>query len=144
MKKLALLTLTLLFALLFALATAAQTPSPGYQPKSKNDPAHSQDEFTALAYMHTAVTAEKLYYRKHNRYPDSLLGLVGSGSFTRRMANPDRGAYKVGYRLRPDGYALTMTPPAIDPNHRAFYVDESGQFRVNETAQATDKSAPLK
>jgi hypothetical protein len=140
MKKLALLTLTLLFAL----GTAAQSSSPDYQPKSKNDPAHSQDEFTALAYMHTVVTAEKLHYRKHNRYPDSLLGLVGSGSFTRRMANPDRGVYKVAYRLRPDGYALTLTPRAIDPNHRAFYVDETGQFRVNETAQATEKSAPLK
>jgi hypothetical protein len=139
MKKLALLTLTLLLAI----AVSGQTSS-SYQPKSKNDLARSEDEFTALAYMRTVVTAEKLYHRKHNRYADSLQTLVGSGSFTRRMANPNRGVYTVGYRVRPDGYALTMTARPADPSHRSFYVDETGEFRVNEMAQAAEKSPLLK
>jgi len=126
---------------------AAPSAGPAYQPKSQADKAHSESEFSALAYMRTAMTAEKLYYRKHNKYADSLSTLVGSGSFTRRMVNPNRGDYTVSYRARPAGagYSLVLTPKQPDPDHRSFYVDQTGEFRVDDEGKpATEKSPLLK
>jgi hypothetical protein len=143
----------ILLALLAALAAGlvAQTsPEPAtgvpgsYQPKSPADKAHSDVEFTAIAYLHTLAYAEKLYFRKHEQYPASLAGLVGSGSFTRRMAAADRGDYTVAYRLKRDGYAVTMLPRQFDAGHRSFYLDETGQIRVEDTKRATEDSPPLK
>jgi hypothetical protein len=123
---------------------ALSSPS-SYQPKSASDKARSDTEFAALAYMRTAAVAEKLYHRKHNKYTDSLQSLVGSGSFTKRMANPKRGDYTVSYRpTKPDGYLLVMTPKQFEPARRSFYIDESGGFRVEEDKPATEKSTPLK
>jgi len=136
--------------LFFAVSLPAQTtaaplaPPGAYQPKFTGDKANSQAEFTTLAYMRTVATAEKLYYRKYNRYADSLQALVGTGSFTRRMANPDRGDYSVSYRGQQDSYALTLTPRQFDSAHRSFFLDQTGQFHVNEAASATEKSPLLK
>jgi hypothetical protein len=125
--------------------SSALSSSGAYQPKSASDKARSDTEFAALAYMRTAAVAEKLYHRKHNKYTDSLQSLVGSGSFTKRMANPNRGDYTVSYRqTKPDGYALVMTPKQYDPARRSFYIDETGGFRVEEDKSATEKSMPLK
>jgi hypothetical protein len=159
MKNLALLAFSFC-ALAVALAQTTATPpappfpaptSPAlsssgtYQPKSASDKARSDTEFAALAYMRTTAVAEKLYHRKHNKYTDSLQSLVGSGSFTKRMANPNRGDYTVTYRpTKPDGYALVITPKQFEVTRRSFYIDETGGFRVEEDKQATEKSAPLK
>ena len=71
---------------------AAQQP---YQPKFSGDPAHSDAEAAALGYMRTAVYAQKQYQKKHQKFAPSLAALAGSGSFTRRMINPERGDYTV-------------------------------------------------
>jgi hypothetical protein len=93
--------------------------------------------------MRTLVTAQKLYDRKHGQYAKSLTDLVGSGSFTRRMAATDRGDYTVGFKPKPEGYALSLTPKQFDPAHRAFFVDESGLIRSEDNKIATINSAPL-
>src|ERR1700687_3271851 len=76
--------------LMVGLAVAAQT---AYQPKFKGDPAKSDLEAAALGYMRTVLRAQKIYYKKNNKYAASLADLVHTGSFTKRMVNPDRGAH---------------------------------------------------
>ena len=137
-----------LLAVALAINASAQTATPqtswgNYQHKSAGDKANSDAEFSALAYMRTVVAAAKIYHRKHNAYPASLAALVGSGSFTRRMAKTDRGDYTVLYKARPQGYSLALTPRHFDPAHRSFYVDESGQFRAQEGTLATTSSPSL-
>jgi len=139
-------SLVLVLALIaapFALA-ARQSEAPGaYQPKFAGDKARSEAEFSALGFMRTVVSAEKAYHRKHNAYAGSLAALVGSVSFTRRMANPDRGDYHVAYKAKPDGYALLLIPRQFDAAHRSFYVDESGEFHGEQNRPATPDSPPL-
>src|SRR4051812_45466102 len=78
--------------LLGCVAATAQT----YQPKFKGDPAKSDSEAAALGYMRTVLRAQRTYFKKNNKYAASLSELVHTGSFTKRMVNPDRGDYSVG------------------------------------------------
>ena len=127
--------------LLISLAAAAQTP---YQPKFKGDPAKSDSEAAALGYMRTVLRAQKIYYKKNNKYATSLADLVHTGSFTKRMVNPDRGDYSVGFRPNKDGFDLTLTPKQLDAEHRSFYADEDGQIHADDQAPATEKSPIVK
>lgn len=133
----------LLLTPIFGLAqTPALSGSSTYQPKFTGDKAHSNAEAAALGYMRTLVAAQKVYKKKHGNYATTLAALVGSGSFTRRMADTKRGDYIAAFKPKAEGYALAMTPKQFDAEHRAFYVDESGVFRSTENAQAT-ASSPL-
>ena len=127
--------------LLISLAAAAQTP---YQPKFKGDPAKSDLEAAALGYMRTVLRAQKLYYKKNNKYATSLADLVHIGSFTKRMVNPDRGDYSVGFRPNKDGFELTLTPKQLDAEHRSFYADEDNQIHADDQAPATEKTPMVK
>src|ERR1700674_4882765 len=127
--------------LLISLAAAAQTP---YQPKFKGDPAKSDAEAAALGYMRTVLRAQKAYYKKNNKYAASLADLVHTGSFTKRMVNPDRGDYSVGFRPNKDGFDLTLTPKQLDAGHRSFYADEDGQIHADDQAPASEKSPLVK
>ena len=127
--------------LLISLAAAAQTP---YQPKFKGDPAKSDTEAAALGYMRTVLRAQKIYYKKNNKYATSLADLVHTGSFTKRMVNPDRGDYSVGFRPNKDGFELTLTPKQLDAEHRSFYADEDNQIHADDQAPATEKSPIVK
>ena len=122
---------------------AAQT---AYTPKFPGDPARSDSEAAALGYMRTVLLAEKLYKRKNNHFATSLAELVHTGSFTRRMVNPDRGDYTVGFRAHKDKdtFELTMTPKQEDPQHRSFYADEDGVIHANEEGPADEKSPVVK
>jgi len=127
--------------LLISLAAAAQTP---YQPKFKGDPAKSDSEAAALGYMRTVLRAQKIYHKKNNKYATSLADLVHTGSFTKRMVNPDRGDYSVGFRPNKDGFELTLTPKQLDAEHRSFYADEDNQIHADDQAPATEKSPIVK
>src|ERR1700680_4112371 len=127
--------------LLISLAAAAQTP---YQPKFKGDPAKSDSEAAALGYMRTVLRAQKIYYKKNNKYATSLADLVHTGSFTKRMVRPDRGDYSVGFRSHKDGFELTLTPKQLDAEHRSFYADEDNQIHADDQAPATEKSPIVK
>ncbi len=121
-------------------------PPPEYKPKFKGDPAHSDAEASALGYMRTFLTAEKLYHKKHNKFTKSLPELVGSGSFTRRMTTTDRGDYLVEFHPQGRdgaGFTLALTPKTFDAQHRAFFTDDSGVIRVDETKAATEDSPKL-
>lgn len=147
MKCCALIAISLLFACTLlaqepaATDTASQT-APTYAPKFKGDPARSDSEAAALAYVRTIVRAEKLFNKQYGHYALTLNELVHSGSFTKRMVDPNRGDYTVTYKGKKDSYTLTMTPRAMDAQHRSFYADDDGKIRADETKPA-DPDSPI-
>ena len=126
---------------LLSCMAAAQTD---YQPKFKGDPAKSDSEAAALGYMRTVLRAQKAYQKKNDKFATSLAQLVHTGSFTKRMVNPDRGDYSVGFRPNKDGFEMTMTPKQIDALHRSFYADEDGKIHADDQGPATENSPVLK
>ncbi len=136
-------------AVLLAAVMFAQEPAAvQYQPKFPGDPAKSNEEAAALGYMRVVINAEKNYIKKHGgEYAPSLAALVGQGSFTKRMVDPNRNDYKVKYKMKSGkekGYELWMTPDQFSPTHRAFYVDEKGSIRADAEKQAGPESPSVK
>lgn len=121
-----------------ALLAAGQT---AYQPKFPGDPAHSDSEAIALGYMRTVLRAQHAYHVKNGKYADSLSDLVHTGTFTRRMVNPDRGDYTVSFHPHKDGFDLLLTPKQQDAEHRSFYAKEDGVIH-GEEQKAADESSP--
>jgi hypothetical protein len=119
-----------------------QTQGSTYTPKFKGDPARSDSEAAALAYMRVVVRAQKQFNKQYGHYATTLAELVHSGSFTKRMVNPDRGDYTAGFKGKKDGYVLTMTPKNLDAQHRSFYADEDGKIRGDDT-KAADANSPI-
>lgn len=131
---------------------AAQQPEPApappgvqtpvYTPKYHSDPAHSDSEFAALAYMRVVMRAEVGFNKHYGHYATSLRELVHSGTFTQRMVNPDRGDYTVGYKGKKDNFILTMTPKLLDAQHRSFYAENDGKIHADDT-KAADGDSPV-
>jgi hypothetical protein len=138
------------------LSAPAQTPNPPaaaqstsqppgtYTPKFPGDPARSESEANALGYMRTVIRAQKLYNKKNDKFAASLMDLVHTGSFTRRMVNPDRGDYTVDFHPRKDGYELALTPKQLDAARRSFYANEDGVIHADETKPADENSPKIK
>ena len=120
----------------------APPPPPAYIPKFRGDPARSDSEFAALAYMRVVIRAQRQFNKQYNHYAKTLAELVHSGSFTRRMVNPDRGDYTVSFKGKDDSYVLTMTPKLLDAQHRSFYAEDDGKIHADETKPA-DKDSPV-
>ena len=113
-----------------------------YQPKFPGDPARSEAEAQALGYMRVVLRAQREYKKRHNKYADSLAGLAGTGSFTKRMAHStDRGDYTASFRVHKDGFVLTMTPKQMDSEHRSFYAEEDGAIHGDDQ-KAADLDSP--
>jgi hypothetical protein len=125
----------------------AQTPSAPqsattYQPKFPGDPAHSDSEADALAYMRVVIRAQHRFNKQYGHYATTLQELVHSGSFTRRMVNPDRGDYTAGFKGKKDSFILTMTPQHLDADHRSFYAEDDGKIHADDTKPA-DADSPI-
>ena len=58
-------------------------------------------------YMRTVLRAQKQYKKKNDKFATSLSDLVHTGSFTKRMVNPDRGDYSVGFKPNKPGQTKT-------------------------------------
>jgi hypothetical protein len=127
--------------LLFALIAPAQTT---YQPKFKGDPARSDSEANALGYLRTFLRAQRVYKKKNSHYATSLLDLVHTGTFTRRMATTDRGDYTVKFtpHKEKDTFEVVMIPKLQDSTHRSFFSDHEGKIRADEQKPA-DASSPI-
>jgi outer membrane lipoprotein-sorting protein len=121
---------------------AAPQTTPTYTPKFKGDPARSDSEAAALAYMRVVLRAQKQFNKQYQHYATSLAELVHSGSFTKRMVNTDRGDYTAGFKGKKDSYVLTMTPKNMDAQHRSFYAEDDGKIRGDETKPA-DATSPI-
>lgn len=142
MRRIFLVPATLL---LLALLGAAQTQAT-YQPKFKGDPARSDSEDLALGYMRTFLRAQRIYKKKNDHYATSLLDLVHTGSFTRRMAATQQGDYTVKFtpHKEKDTFEITMTPKQEDATHRSFFADQEGKIRADEQKEADANSPVLK
>ena len=125
-------------------ALALQTPSGTYQPKFHGDPARSDSEAAALAYMRVVIRAQRQFNKQYDHFATSLAELVHSGSFTKRMVNPDRGDYTVEFEGKKDSYVLRMMPKQLDATHRSFYAEDDGKIRADEEKPADAKSPILK
>jgi hypothetical protein len=123
-------------------AAAPPQAAVAYQARFPGDPARSESEAQALGYMRVVIRAERDYKKRHDKYADSLAGLAGTGSFTKRMAKTtERGDYTVGFQSQKDGYVLTMTPKQLDHEHRSFYAEEDGVIHADDQKPA-DQSSP--
>jgi hypothetical protein len=128
---------------IFMLLSAA-TAQTEYQPKYKGDPARSESEAGALGYMTVVLRAQKIYNQKNGHFATSLADLVHTGTFTKRLVNPDRGDYAVGFKGKKDGFVLTMTPKQVDATHRSFYAEEDGKIHGEEDKAAGPTSPVVK
>jgi hypothetical protein len=123
-------------------ASQDQTPPSTYKPKFAGDPARSDSEAAALAYMRVVLRAQKQFNKQYDHFATSLAELVHSGSFTKRMVNPERGDYTAGFKGKKDSYVLTMTPKQMDAQHRSFYAEDDGKIHGDEEKPA-DASSPV-
>ncbi|MGA7906457.1 MAG: hypothetical protein WCA16_03545 [Candidatus Sulfotelmatobacter sp.] len=113
-----------------------------YQPKFPGDPARSDSEAAALAYMRVVLRAQHKFEKQYDHFATSLTELVHTGSFTKRMVNPDRGDYTAGFKGKKDSFVLTMTPTHLDATHRSFYAEDDGKIHADET-KAADADSPV-
>jgi hypothetical protein len=125
-------------------AQAAQTPASSYQPKFKGDPARSDSEAAALGYMRVVLRAQRQFNKQYGHFATSLTDLVHSGTFTKRMVNPDRGDYTVTFHGKKDSFVLTMTPKQLDATHRSFYAEDDYKIHADEEKPADAKSEVIK
>jgi len=125
-----------------AVPQASSENATGYQPKFPGDPAHSDSEAAALAYMRVVLRAQHLYQKRNDHFATSLSELVHTGSFTKRMVNPEQGDYTVGFKGKKDSFVLTMTPAHLDSTHRSFYAEDDGKIHADET-KAADEDSPV-
>jgi hypothetical protein len=125
-------------------AAAPQTAPITYQPKFPGDPARSDSEAAALAYMRVVIRAQHQFDKQYNHFATSLAELVHSGSFTKRMVNPDRGDYTASFEGQKDSFILTMTPKQLDAQHRSFYAEDDGKIHGDEEKPADAKSPVVK
>ena len=123
-------------------APPSQNPGTAYTPKFPGDPARSDAEAAALAYMRVVIRAQKQFNKQYDHFATSLEQLVHSGSFTKRMVNPDRGDYTASFKGKPDSYVFTMTPKHLDAQHRSFYAEDDGKIHADEEKPA-DVSSPV-
>jgi len=129
---------------LFAMvpAVAAQEASSTYQPKFPGDPARSDSEAAALAYMRVVLRAQHRFEKQYGHFATSLTELVHSGSFTERMVDPNRGDYTAGFKGKKDSFILVMTPQHLDAQHRSFYAEDDGKIHADEEKPA-DADSPI-
>jgi hypothetical protein len=144
--------IVLILAVTIALAPTvvlAQTPpapqsATTYQPKFPGDPAHSDSEAAALAYMRVVIRAQHRFDKQYGHFALTLQELVHSGSFTKRMVDPNRGDYTASFKGKKDSFILTMTPNHLDPDHRSFYADDDGKIHADDTKPADADSTIVK
>jgi hypothetical protein len=122
----------------------AQEPAPTYQPKYKGDPARSDSEFQAIAYMTVVLRAQHHFQKQYGHYAMSLAELVHTGTFTKRMVDPNRSDYTAHFKgkEKDDSFVLTMTPQHQDAQHRSFYAEDDGKIHADEE-KAADGDSPV-
>jgi hypothetical protein len=146
LRLLAFIFVVLSSAALLAAAPAlpAQTPAPAYQPKFPGDPARSDSEAEALAYMRVVLRAQHHFQKQYGHFATNLAELVHTGSFTKRMVNPDRGDYTVHFKGKEDSFMLALTPQHQDALHRSFYAEDDGKIHADEEKAANEDSPVVK
>jgi hypothetical protein len=101
-------------------------------------------EAAALAYMRVVIRAQHHFDKQYGHYATSLADLVHTGTFTKRMVNPDRGDYLASFEGKKDSFVLIMTPKHLDSEHRSFYAEDDGKIHADEDQPADAKSPVVK
>ena len=125
-----------------AAAVQSSPESSTYKPKFPGDPARSDSEAAALAYMRVVLRAQHQFEKHYDHFATSLAELVHTGSFTKRMVDPNRGDYTASFQGKKDSFVLTMTPAHLDAQHRSFYAEDDGKIHGDETKPA-DADSPI-
>ncbi len=125
-------------------APPAAPQAPAYTPKFAGDPARSDTEAAALAYMRVVLRAQRQFNKQYNHFAVTLAELVHSGSFTKRMVNTDRGDYTASFKGKTDSFVLTMTPKNLDAQHRSFYAEDDMKIHADESKPADENSPVVK
>jgi hypothetical protein len=153
-KRLSIQLSSLFAAILLAACAVAQDPppapsappatpqAPAYTPKFAGDPARSDSEAAALAYMRVVLRAQRQFNKQYNHFAVTLAELVHSGSFTKRMVNTDRGDYTASFKGKTDSFVLTMTPKNLDAQHRSLYAEDDMKIHADES-KAADGDSPV-
>jgi hypothetical protein len=115
-----------------------------YTPKFPGDPARSDSEAAALGYMRVVLRAQHRFEKQYGHFATSLAELVHSGSFTKRMVDPNRGDYTASFKGKKDSFVLTMTPQHLDAEHRSFYAEDDGKIHAEEDKPADGNSTVVK
>jgi hypothetical protein len=155
MNKTLVAILVLVFSVPAATSSSAQqTPNDQTQPSDQSastykakfpgDPAHSDSEAAALAYMRVVIRAQRQFNKQYGHYATTLPELVHTGTFTKRMVDPNRGDYTASFKGKKDSYILTMTPNHMDADHRSFYADDDGKIHADVDKPADEKSPVVK
>ena len=92
----------------------AEQNAPGYLPKFHGDLSRSDSEAAALAYIRVVIRAQHQFTKQYGHFATTLPELVHSGTFTKRMVNPDRGDYTASFKGKKDSYVLAMSPKNLD------------------------------
>jgi len=92
--------------------------------------------------MRVVIRAQHRFNKQYGHYATTLAELVHSGSFTKRMVNPDRGDYTASFKGKKDSFVLSMTPEHLDADHRSFYAEDDGKIHADETKPA-DADSPV-
>jgi len=153
MRKRSTTIFVIIAAMIFAaVSLSAQQQEPGgtapevapstYQPKFPGDPARSDSEAAALAYMRVVLRAQRAFEKQYGHYATNLAELVHSGTFTKRMVDPHRGDYTASFKGTKDKFVLTMTPNHLDAQHRSFYAEEDSKIHADES-KAADSDSPV-
>jgi len=127
-----------------AAAPAPPAAEPTYKPKFAGDPARSDSEAAALAYMRVVLRAQRQFNKQYGHFATSLAELVHSGSFTKRMVNTNRGDYTAGFQGKKDSFVLTMTPKLLDAQHRSFYAQDDFKIHADDSKLADENSPVVK
>jgi hypothetical protein len=122
----------------------AEQNAAGYQAKFRGDPARSDSEAAALAYMRVVIRAQHQFTKQYGHFATTLPELVHSGTFTKRMVNPDRGDYTASFKGKKDSYVLAMNPKNLDAQHRSFYAEDDGKIHADESKPAGASSPVVK
>jgi len=94
--------------------------------------------------MRVVIRAQRRFNKQYGHFATALTELVHSGSFTKRMVNPDRGDYTAGFKGKNDSFILTMTPKNLDAQHRSFYAEDDGKIHADESKGANADSPVVK
>jgi hypothetical protein len=121
-----------------------QSPAQTYRPKFPGDPARSDSEAAALAYMRVVLRAQRQFNKQYDHFATTLAELVHSGSFTKRMVNTDRGDYTASFKGKKDSFVLSMTPKNMDAQHRSFYAEDDMKIHADESKPADGDSPVVK
>ena len=97
-----------------------------------------------MAYMRVVIRAQRQFNKQYDHFATTLAELVHSGSFTKRMVNPDRGDYTVTFEGKKDSYSLSMMPKQLDATHRSFYAEDDGKIHGDEEKPADARSPVIK